>query len=130
MDGSNKRTVELTVPTPEPQPIPAPVSPAPLPVPVVPPALPISNGSPLDHYVLFPDTDSPENRELLTALLPRLAPKNLAFGFDYQEAARSNAVTVVGGEDSIPASQLNFLFAKGVAVKRLTGTPEENAAQV
>lgn len=138
MDGSNKRTVELTVPAPTPAPIPVPptpeppasVPPTPDPVPVVPPAVPVSSGSPLDHYVLFPDSDTPENRAQLAALLPQLAQKNLAFGFDYQEAARSNVVTVVGGEDGVPASQLNFLLAKGVALKQLTGTPEENAAQV
>ena len=123
MDGSNKRTVELTVPEPESEPEPVPVPPTPDPVPV-------SSGSPLEHYVLFPDDDTPENRAQLDALLPQLAEKNLAFGFDYQEAARSNAVTVVGGEDAIPASQLNFLLSKGVALKQLTGTPEENAAQV
>lgn len=132
MDGSNKRTVELTIPELElePQPEPVPVPPAPDPVLAVPPAAPTSSGSPLDHYVLFPDADTPENRAQLAALLPQLAEKNLAFGFDYQEAARSNAVTVVGGEDGIPASQVNFLLSKGVALKQLTGTPEENAAQV
>jgi len=128
MDGTNRRTVELTVPTPEAEPIPVP--PTPNPLPVVPPALPTSNGSPLDHYVLFPETDSPENRAQITALLPQLAQKNLAFGFDYQEAARAKTVTVVDDSGSIPASQLDFLAQKGVAVKRLVGTPEENAGQV
>lgn len=140
MDGSNKRTVELTVPEPESEPEPIPVPPTPEPpvpvpptadpVPVDPSATPVSSGSPLDHYVLFPNADSPENRAQLAALLPQLAQKNLAFGFDYREAARSNRVTVVGGEEAIPASQLDFLLSKGVGLKQLTGTPEENAAQV
>ena len=128
MDGRNKRTVELTVPAPAP--IPVPVPPTPIPPTPVPPTAPASSGSPLDHYVLFPSTDSPENRAQLTALLPRLAHKNLAFGFDYREAARAKQVTVVGAGDSIPASQLDFLASKGVAVKRLAGTPAENAARV
>jgi hypothetical protein len=128
MDGRNKRSVELTVPTPEPEPTPEP--PMPVPVPVVPPVVASSSGSPLDHYVLFPDTDSPENRAQLTALFPQLAQKNLAFGFDHREAAQAKAVTVVGAGDSIPASQLDFLASKGVQVKRLAGTPAENAAQV
>ena len=121
MDGTNRRTVELTVPAP---------APTPAPVPVVPPAVPSSSGSPLDHYVLFPDTDSPENRAQLTALLPRLAQKNLGFGFDFQEAAQAKQVTVVGDGGSIPEVQLIFLSTQGVQVKRLTGTPEENVAQV
>lgn len=131
MDGTNRRTVELTVPTPAPVPVPpTPEPPAPDPVAVVPPVAPVSSGSPLDHYVLFPETDSAENRTQLAALLPQLAQKNLAFGFDYQEAARAKAVTVVDDSGSIPASQLDFLAQKGVQVKRLVGTPEENAGQL
>lgn len=131
MDGRNKRTVELTVPAPEPEPIPPPPAPEPpAPVPPTPDPIPASSGSPLDHYVLFPETDSPENRAQLTALLPQLAQKNLAFGFDYKEAAQAKAVTVVDDSGSIPASQLDFLAPKGVQVKRLVGTPEENAGRL
>ncbi len=128
MDGRNKRTVDLTVPAAVSEPIAVPPTPE-LPAPVIPTA-PVSSGSPLDQYVLFPDSDTPENRAQLTALLPPLAQKNLAFGFDYREAAQAKTVTVVGDDDSIPPFQLDFLASKGVAVKRLTGTPEQNAAQV
>ena len=136
MDGSNKRTVELTVPAPEPEPIPTPPAPEPPdpeppdPVPPTPDPVPASSGSPLDHYVLFPESDTPENRAQLAALLPPLAQKNLAFGFNYKEAAQAKAVTVVGADGSVPPSQLEFLASKGVALKQLTGTPEENAARV
>jgi len=110
MDGRNRRTVELTVPLPDTS---APAS-----------------GSPLDHYVLFSSGDTPDASAQLMVLLPRLAEKNLGFGFDYQEAAGAREVTAVGDGHSIPEFQLIFLASRGVKVRRLTGTPEEMARQL
>jgi hypothetical protein len=126
MDGRNLRTVELTVPASEPEPVPVPVTPDP----VAPPVAPTSSGSPLDHYVLFSDADSPETRAQLAALLPQLAQKGLGFGFDYQEAAQAKQMTVVGDGRSISESQLSDLSTQGVHVRQLTGTPEEMAEQL
>ena len=121
MDGKNRRTVELSIPVSPPTPVPDPIAP---------PEAPANSGSPLNHYVLFSAIDSPESRAQLAALLPPLAQKNLGFGFDYQEAARARQVTVVGDERSIPDFQLIFLSTRGVKVRRLAGTPQENAAQL
>ncbi len=127
MDGRNRRTVELTVPVPGPTPEPDPVT---EPDPIVPPVAPANSGSPLDHYVLFSSTNTPETQAQLMALAPRLAEKNLGFGFDYQEAARARRVTAVGNGHLIPEFQLIFLSSRGVQVRRLTGTPEEMAKQL
>ncbi|RLT37623.1 MAG: carboxypeptidase regulatory-like domain-containing protein [Chloroflexi bacterium] len=120
MDGRNRRTVELAIPV------------ADAPGTVAPPTFPVASapGSPLDHYVLFSAIDAPEGRAQLAALLPKLAEKRLGFGFDYQEAAHAKQVTVVGDGQSIPDFQLDYLTTRGVKVRRLTGTPQENAAQL
>ena len=121
MDGKNRRTVELAVPT---------AIPAPQPDPTTPPVVPMGSGSPLDHYVLFGSADTPETQNQLAALLPHLAQKGLGFGFDYQEAARSKQVTVVGDGQSVPEFQLIFLSTRGIKVRRLIGASAEMVGQL
>lgn len=126
MDGRNTRTVELRLAETAPEPTPDP-TPDPTPAPVAPSS---GSGSPLEHYVLLPSTDTPQNRALVAAILPRLAEKKLAFGFNYQEAARSKEVTVIGDGRTIPEFQMIYLFGQGVKARRLVGTPEEIAGQL
>ncbi|MBX3050001.1 MAG: carboxypeptidase regulatory-like domain-containing protein [Caldilineaceae bacterium] len=124
MDGKNRRTVDLRIPAPaaeKPNEVSAPEEAA---------AAPASSGSPLAHYVLFSAQDTPAVRQQMAALLPHLAEKGLGFGFDYQEAANAEQVTVIGDGNVIPEFQLIYLSTQGVKVRRLTGTPEEIAAQV
>lgn len=126
MDGHNKRTIDLALsaatPDPAPDPQPTPTGPT--------PSAPVGSGSPLEHYVLLPSTDTAANRALLSALLPRLAEKKLAFGFNYREAGRAKQVTVIGDGRTIPEFQMIYLFGQGVKARRLTGTPEAIADQL
>lgn len=118
MDGRNRRTVELTVPDSGSTPgsDPDPVAPA--------------SGSPLDHYILFSSSATPETNAQLVALLPRLAEKNLGFGFNYQEAAEAREVTAIGNGHLIPEFQLIFLSSRGVKVRRLAGTVDQIVKQL
>ena len=106
VDGSNRRQVDLTVPAP-------------------PPAPSQEHASPLTHYLLFPPADRPESQVLLTLLAPVIAEQGLAFGFQPQEAAQAQEVTLVGGPELIPLTVEEELRQAGVAVRRLSGSPEE-----
>ncbi len=106
VDGSNRRQVDLTAPAPPPAPSP-------------------ERTSPLSHYLLFPPADRPESQVLLTLLAPVIAEQGLAFGFQPQEAAQAQEVTLVGGPELIPPAVEEELRQAGVTVRRLSGSPEE-----
>ncbi len=106
VDGSNRRQVDLTAPAPPPSPG-------------------QEHISPLVHYLLFPPGDRPESQVLLTLLAPVIAEQGLAFGFQPQEAAQAQEVTLVGGPELIPAAVEEELRQAGVSVRRLSGSPEE-----
>ncbi|RME56274.1 MAG: carboxypeptidase regulatory-like domain-containing protein [Caldilineae bacterium] len=116
MDGENQRRVELTAPEPEPEPEPQPEE--------------HSAGSPLAHYVLFPRPQRPGTRDLVAGLLPALAEKRLAFGFDFKEAGHAQEVTAIGDGHAISEFELIYLSLHGVKVRRLTGAPEEIRSQL
>lgn len=100
VDGANAVTADLVAPAPE---------------------------KPLAHTVLFgPAGDQTTLANLLLAQ-DYLMTFRLSFGFSAAEAANAGLVTIIAGEDAVPAGVAAQLAAAGVPVQRIAGTVDEVA---
>lgn len=84
-------------------------------------------GKPLAHYVLFGPPEHPSTRVNLLLAQEYLLTFKPSFGFSAEEAANAGMVTIVAGEDAVPAQTAAALATGGVPVQRIAGTVEEVA---
>jgi hypothetical protein len=85
---------------------------------------------PISHYLLLPAFEWGVTDWHLNAARPFIRKHRPVIGFSLAEAAFAARVTVVGGAQQFPESELNALRAAGCSVERITGDGTDIASQL